>query len=341
MVINRPTNNTLPWFRSYLSNRKQRVSCGTELSEELPITYGVPQGSILGPLLFNVYINDLPNSLKYSHGTLYADDTVIFCYGSNTQEIKEKLNEDLLSVAKWLKGNKLTLNLDKTKCMLIGSSRKISNSNLSVSILNGIDSTDSFKYLGIIISSDFTWSEHVDYIGKKINQRLSLLRRIKHLLPFKSRLLFYNSLVLPLFDYADVVWGDKNNATIMGNLQTLQNKAAKIILNRPLYSSSIEALNALKWLPLSKRRHYRRCIYIYKCIQGLVSHHLNLERQQDHHNYNTRNNDHFRLPSIKRNWGKQRLSYHAVSDFNLIPKEIKNSSSIQVFKRKILNYFFA
>ena len=334
------TDHALLWFQSYLGNRKQRVSCGVELSEELPVIYGVPQGSILGPLLFIVYINDLPNSLKFSYASLYADDTVIYCYGTDTQDIKEKLNEDLLAIANWLNANKLTLNLDKTKCMLIGSTRKIANLSLTVSILNHeIDSVNSFKYLGIMISSDFTWSDHIDYIAKKINQRLGLLRRIKHLLPFKSRLLFFNSLVLPLFDYADVVWGDKNNATLMGNLQILQNKAAKIILNRPFYSSSKEALNALKWLPLSTRRHYRRCTYIYKCHKGLISHHLNLELQRDHHNYNTRNNDHFRLPIIKRNWGKQRLNYHALSEYNVLPKEIRASSSIQAFKHKILDYF--
>ncbi|EDO31570.1 predicted protein, partial [Nematostella vectensis] len=112
----------------------------------------------------------------------------------------------------------------------------------------------NFKYLGVFISSDLTWSEHVEYLSGKINQRLGLLRRIKHLLPFRARLLYYNSLVLPLFEYADLVWGDKHNVTIMSNLQILQNKAAKIILDRPLYSSATDALVKLKWLPLEKRR---------------------------------------------------------------------------------------
>ena len=114
--------------------------------------------------------------------------------------------------------------------MLVGSNRKLeSKMALTVSIFDhNVNNVNSFKYLGIFISSDFTWTNHVEYIAGKINQRLGLLNRIKHLLPFSARLLFYNSLVMPLFDYADLVWGDKHNVTLMTSLQVLQNKAAKI-----------------------------------------------------------------------------------------------------------------
>ena len=112
--------------RSYLTGRQQRTSCGNELSEELPVTQGVPQGTILEPLLFVIYINNLPNVLNSYYASLYADDTVIYCYGTSSKEFSDKLNNDLLdaTVAKWLHDHKLTLNLDKTKCMLIGSKNK-------------------------------------------------------------------------------------------------------------------------------------------------------------------------------------------------------------------------
>ena len=191
------SDNTVKWFQSYLTNRKQRVYCGNELSDELPVIYGIPQGSILGLLLFIVYINDLPSVLNFSYATLYADDTVIYCYGYTQLELRDKLNDDLLSVARWLNENKLTLNLEKTKCMLIGSNHKLArNISLSICILShNIDSVSSFKYLGIFLSSHFTWANHVDHIISKVNQRLGLLRRIRHLLPFKSRLQFYNIMV--------------------------------------------------------------------------------------------------------------------------------------------------
>ena len=253
----------LEWFTSYLSNRKERTSFENELSEALPVTFGVPQGSILGPLLFLVYINDLPSAIEHSEVSLYADDTVLYCF-SKEPHLESKLNEDLYNVALWLKANKLTLNLSKTKSMLIGSNRKLANvSSLSLTIFDcDLDSVNKFKYLGIILASDFTWSDHVEYVVSKVNQRLGLLRRIKHLLSFTARLLFYNSLVLPVFDYGDLVRGDKNNVTLMNDLQVLQNKAAKIILDRPLYSSATDALVTLKWLNLEQRRFYHRCIYI-------------------------------------------------------------------------------
>ena len=196
--------NALGWFESYLRDRKQRTSCGNELSETMPIDIGVPQGSILGPLLFLVYINDLAVVIEHCEISLYADDTVLYCFSKELHQLESKLNADLYNVGLWLTANKLTLNLTKTKSMLIGSNRKMANmSSMSVSVFDcNLDSVNTFKYLGIKLASDFTWTEHVQHILIKVNQRLSLLRRIKHLLPLTARLLFYNNLVLPILDYA-------------------------------------------------------------------------------------------------------------------------------------------
>ena len=113
------------------------------------------------------------------------------------------------------------------------------------------------------------------------------------------------------------MWGDKNNVTLMNNLQVLQNiQAAKIILDRPLHSSATDALVTLKWLNLEQRRSYHRCIYIYKCINGLMDHSMNLLTNSDIHNYNTRNKDMLRLPRVIRNWGKQRVCLHSLIDWN-------------------------
>ena len=121
------SENSLAWFKSYLGNRKQRTSCGNELSEALPVNIGVPQGSIPGPLLFLIYINDLPVVTKHCDVSLYADDTVLYCFAKEPGQLESKLNEDLYNVALWLKANKLTVNLSKTKLVLIGSHRKLEN----------------------------------------------------------------------------------------------------------------------------------------------------------------------------------------------------------------------
>ena len=318
-----PGSRSLEWFASYLRNRKQQTFCENNLSEALPVTFGVPQGSILGPLLFLVYINELPAVIEHSEVSLYADDTVLYCFSKELHQLESKLNADLYNVAMWLKANKLTLNLTKTKSMLIGSNRKLVNiSSMSLSSFDcKLDSVSTFKYLGIKLASDFTWSDHVEHVISKVNQRRGLLRRIKHLLPFTARLLFYNSLVLPIFDYADLVWGDKNNVELMNDLQVLQNKGAKIILDRQLYSSASDALVALKWLNLEQRRFYHRCIYVYKCINGLMDHSMELLAHRDIHSYNTGNKDMLRLPHVTKNWGKQRVCYHSLKDWNNLDRD--------------------
>ena len=330
--------DALRWFKSYLSNRAQRTSCGNELSDALPITCGVPQGSILGPLLFIIYVNDLPSVPKHCNISLYADDTVLYCFSSSISDLRESLNMDLIRIASWLNDNKLSLNLDKSRCMLIGSSRNLKKSAyLSVAVYNKvISSTDTFKYLGVTLSSNFTWKDHVDAISCKINQRLGLLRRIKYLLPFGARLLFYNSLILPIFNYADIVWGDKNNVEAMSSLQILQNKSAKLILDRPLYSSATDAIQALGWIRLEDRCSYHRCLYIFKCLNNLTSNSLAFLKNTNIHNYNTRSKDNLRLPKVSKIWGKQRIEYQAVKEWNNLSQNVRNSNNIQAFKRTIM-----
>ena len=142
------TSDKAQWFESYLNGRMQCTSCGPELSDLLPVTHGVPQGSILGPLLFLIYINDLPTVIKHSEVALYADDAVLYCYDSNPAGLECALNADLHAIASWLNDNKLTLNVDKTKAMLISSDSKLRKLNsLSVFVLgNQIDSVRIFKY---------------------------------------------------------------------------------------------------------------------------------------------------------------------------------------------------
>ena len=334
------SHSTLQWFKSYLSHRKQRTACSNAVSDPLPMTFGVPQGSILGPLLFLVYINDLPLAIKNCEVTLYADDTVLYYFAKEPHHLADALNDDLLKVAQWLHGNKLTLNLTKTKSMIIGSKRKLVGiSSLLLSIFDtDINSVTSFKYLGVMLSSTFTWSDHVEYISSKVNKNLGLLRRIKYYLPYDARLLFYNSLVLPIFDYADLVWGDKDKISLMNELQILQNKAAKLILDRPPYSSSTDALTISRWPNLEERRKCHQCIYAYKCINGQLNHSLDIVRKSDMHSYNTRNKDTIKLPKIKYNWGKHRSRYHCFKDCK--ERTVRNSASLPIFKKCLFSAFY-
>ena len=330
-------NNSMDWFKSYLSAREQVVSIGNCLSCPKPISVGVPQGSILGPLLFIIYVNDLPNCLRHCKIILYADDTLIHYSAKTVQDIETYLNIDLQTVSQWLQSNLLTLNCDKSRFVLFGSTRRLKSLNaVSIKINESpLEHANSFKYLGVTLREDLSWNEHIKNIVNKTNQRLGLLRRIKTLLPLNARLILYHSLILPLFDYGDIIWGDKNNTLLMNDLQVQQNKAAKLILDRPKYSSATEALEELEWKHLDHRRHLHRCVFIFRCLHNIIDFNFNFRQNNDIHNHNTRQSKNLHLSAPKTNWAKQKLTYQAALDFNLLSPEIQETASILLFKKKV------
>ncbi len=175
--------------------------------------------------------------------------------------------------------------------MLIGSGPRLSR--LSTFLVTSVgdaplEEVESYKYLGVKISNNLTWHDHIEFIKSKINKKLGLLKRIKNYLPLHSRILFYNSYILPSFDYADTVWGDRGNETLMADLQILQNKVARIILDLDYGSSASSALKKLAWKDLKTRRIINRLILIYKCKNNLFCYNFEITYHQDMHAYKTR-----------------------------------------------------
>ena len=249
------------------------------------------------------------------------------------------MNLDLEKLNNWLKLNHLTLSISKSKFMIIGSSQRLNKiDSISFKLDNmDLDEVSSFKYLGIVINNRLTWQDHVDQMFSKINKKLGLLKRIRYCLTLDARLLFFNSYVLPLFDYADIVWGDRGNSTLMLQLQSLHNKAAKIILDLPIGSSASVALNKLKWKTLARRRAEHRATFIYKCLNNLFSHRFNIEFNKDKHDYNTRRKNNIRKSASSRNWGHWTLTNFASNDWNKLDLLIRQSPSLASFKRALRN----
>ena len=324
------STSVLNWFTSYLSSRTAVTFIN---NSPKPVTVGVPQGSILGPLLFLIYINDLPDCLNNCKSILYADDTLLYYSAKSAKDLQAIINDDLQSLSHWLNNNLLTLNYDKTKFMIFTNRQRSTPSDINITINNKtVLQATSFKYLGLTLTPDLSWQQHIDNMITKINRRLGVLRRIKQFLNLDTRCILYTSLILPLFDYADTIWGDKNNVVLMNSLQTLENKAAKIILDELPWYSATEALRRLKWTKLQTRRHNHRCTFIYKCMNGFIDFNFDLVKNENIHDHDTRRRSNLHLPKARTNKGKHRPTYQASLDFNNFETELKNAESLSNFK---------
>ena len=212
------SDNTLSWFASYLSSRKQKVSLNNITSDDEIITDGVPQGSILGPLLFLMFINDLPLYTDSANTDFYADDTTLYVCGKSLEIIERNLQIALDCLAKWCKCNGMLINTTKTKVILITTHQKrtsLINGQLSLNLNDDrLNMITNDKVLGIVLDNNLTWSQHINKVCKKITSNLWLLARIKDYLNIPHRVQFYKTYIQPHIDYCNTVWGGTSQVNL-------------------------------------------------------------------------------------------------------------------------------
>ena len=196
----------LKWFESYLSNREQYVSIKNSKSSTRPIKYGVPQGSILGPLLFIVYINDMPKICQNAHFILYADDANIFVTGDTVEETFAKFEKLSVELLKWTTLNGLALNLKKTKYMIFSTKRIKFAHEIKIGSTK-IERTTEARFLGIIMDEKLNWSRHIATIKTKMSRYVGIMYKLKQRLPLKARVQIYHSFVQSHLNYCCLVWG--------------------------------------------------------------------------------------------------------------------------------------
>ena len=238
--------------KDYLTNRKQIVKYNQIRSTEMAITCGVPQGSILGPLLFLIYINDLNNSTKNLSTILFADDTNLFCSGKDINELECNINAELVHVQEWLTLNQLTLNIKKSNHIIFRTTKKQLKKSLTLKLDNKeIQRVDKTKFLGIIIDQHLTWKNHIDYITKKIIKTTGMLCRIRFYVSHVLLKILYNSLIYPYLHYGNIVWAN-NYPTRLMKLFKLQKKSTTYHNILSIYrtiSSSFYKDGSLKYSP--------------------------------------------------------------------------------------------
>ena len=226
--------NILNWFKSYLSNCQKFVRIGSDVSAWSSVTIGVPQGSILGPILFQLYINDLPTVVKYSDINIYADDTEIHYCSDQINDLHVKIQSDLDRINDWLNCNCLLGNSDKTVAMLAGPRRRVINKELNV-FLNAkkLVCVDKVKYLGVILDRFLSWEDHILDIIHSARYKVFTLCRLKPLPP-DLLIRLYKVYVIPVYDYSCVVY-NSCSSTLSQKLDKSHRHSLNILIQNLQY----------------------------------------------------------------------------------------------------------
>ena len=258
------SGNTHKWIKNYLSNRNQCVVANGTVSNKLPIVCGVPQGSVLGPLLFLIYINDIGNRIAHSTVRLYADDAVVYTSAESINETHIKLQSDLANIDVWCRRNQLTVNTSKTKCMLFGSKRFLDVRMLPKITLSGniIQFVENFKYLGVILDNKLNFRLHAQNIYKLASHKIYVLLKIRPYITEKVASRIYKTKILPYIDYGDIFYMSTTNE-VLDKLDKLQYRALRICLGTTYRTPRVELIQRTQ-IPLLKYRrmaHLRNFMY--------------------------------------------------------------------------------
>jgi hypothetical protein len=264
----------LSWFKDYLSGRTQYVKVNGEKSKPRMVLCGVPQGSILGPLLFIIYVNDLPDILEKLEATIFADDTTLVTYAKDVDSLEKTANQELKIVAKWFQNNKLTFNAKKTYYILFTHEQSHKRRELKIEI-NGatINQKDKIKHLGVLFHQHLRWHEHVNHILKKTLKFLPVLTYIRNYVTRKTLMIIYNSFIYPHLIYYSLVWGNSiQNEGVIDKLLVFQKKLSRIFTFAPLLLGEKEhaepLMNKLKMLNVYQVIQFRTVCFAHGLING-------------------------------------------------------------------------
>ena len=341
-------NTALKWFTSYLSGRTQAVTCRGKPSGFKELVHGVPQGSILGPFLFLLFINDISSYAANGCAiNLFADDLLTYTSGKDLEEVRQRLQQCVNNICDWYKVNRLKANPTKSKLIVIGTKTLLENVNddnfhitynyIKIPLVNEI------TYLGIKITSDLTWSEHIKEHARKINYKLVQLKKLaKSGCPKSLLMTIYKTFIQSRIDYGISIWGCTTKEN-MYKIQRLQNRAARIITqNWDFTIRGLDIVRGLKIQNITERRDYFLTKLTFESIHGILPNYLcdRITMRFDIHGFNTRgvNNMNVHLPSRQGTIFEKSLLYAGGKLWNSLSKVVKDSTGKFSFKTNYKKY---
>ena len=332
----------LQWFKNYLTGRTQYVLYNNTQSSKQYITCGVPQGSVLGPLLFLIYINDIPNCLKHSKSIVFADDTTIFASCNNMNTLYNNMNDDLANLINWFKANMLSLNIAKTNYLLFPSS-KLVNVGGNMKLYAGADEiirNECCKFLGIIIDDKLGWLDHINSINIKLSRSLYILNSVKNMLPNYILRKLYYTMVQPYLTYGIILWGSTYQSYLKRTV-ILQKKAIRYIHKadynahtKPLfYASNVLNIHYTYLLEVAKFMHDFTRRKLPTPLLNFFSSNLTV------HKHNTRQvlDPHFSI--IYNSIAEKSIIHRGPRIWSNIPQPIKECETKNSFNKLLKRHF--
>jgi hypothetical protein len=328
----------LQWFQSYLSNRQQYVIIDTNKSQFATIKCGVPQGSILGPILFLLYINDLNSVSKLLRTIMFADDTNLFLTGKSLVLLEKQLNEELIIINEWFKANLLSLNLTKTS-YIIFANKKCQDINI---LINNVSISRQYdtKFLGIILTYNLNWSKHIDIVVNKISKCLGIISKVRHLLPLHITRILYLTLIEPYINYCNLVWCLPVKTGHLDKIFRIQKKYCRLMTFSSFCAPSGPLFQQLRLSTIWNIYKLQLATYMYRIknnLMPILDHHLFISGSSIH-DHNTRHKNDLRKPFCRTTMRQNTICFQGPKLWNDLPDDIKSAPSLNIFKKKLKSF---
>ena len=329
------------WFESYLKCRHQYVSIGSNTSAYTPIKCGVPQGSILSPLLFLIFMNDISNVSKIIRTVLFADDTTFLCSGKNIKEVTNTINSKLIKIYDWLASNSLNINYKKTNYMLFGPKIVTNTLNTKIFINNTpLERVPITKFLGFMLCDNLSWLDHILYTSTKITKLTGILFKLRYKLTADIVKKIYYSLIYPYLTYGIIIWGNSAKSHL-DHLNLAYNYFIRCLFVLKKSEHITEFYKKGNLLKISQIYRLYSSKFMYKVNQKIMPQFVQNNFQKNTHRYlDLRFNRDFKTPLTRLQIFKSSIFCEGVSIWNDLNKELKLINNIKLFMKLLKDLIF-